>query len=41
MLYRKWATTKHDKAKNDAAKSKQRANTTKDITNAVKRTLNQ
>lgn len=33
---RKWATIKHDKAKNDAGKSKQRALLTNDITNAVK-----
>ncbi|KAF2015313.1 DUF28-domain-containing protein [Aaosphaeria arxii CBS 175.79] len=32
----KWATIKHDKGKNDAAKSKQRAIMTKDISNAVK-----
>ncbi|KAF2250706.1 YebC-like protein [Trematosphaeria pertusa] len=32
----KWATIKHDKGKNDAAKSKQRALLTKDISNAVK-----
>lgn len=35
-LCRKWATIKHDKGKADALKSKQRANLTKDITNAVK-----
>lgn len=33
---RKWATIKHDKAKNDAGKSKQRSLMTRDITNAVK-----
>ncbi|KAH7125619.1 transcriptional regulator-domain-containing protein [Dendryphion nanum] len=32
----KWASIKHDKGKNDAAKSKQRSQMTKDITNAVK-----
>ncbi|KAJ4287631.1 hypothetical protein N0V90_012334 [Kalmusia sp. IMI 367209] len=32
----KWATIKHDKGKNDAFKSKQRALLTKDISNAVK-----
>ncbi|KAF2734881.1 YebC-like protein [Polyplosphaeria fusca] len=32
----KWATIKHDKGKNDAAKSKQRAILQKDISNAVK-----
>ncbi|KAF2180231.1 YebC-like protein [Zopfia rhizophila CBS 207.26] len=32
----KWATIKHDKGKNDAAKSKQRSIMTKDISNAVK-----
>ncbi|KAJ8112537.1 hypothetical protein OPT61_g5120 [Boeremia exigua] len=32
----KWATIKHDKAKNDAGKSKQRSLMTRDITNAVK-----
>ncbi|KAK3217239.1 hypothetical protein GRF29_1g2391556 [Pseudopithomyces chartarum] len=32
----KWATIKHDKAKNDAGKSQQRALLTNDITNAVK-----
>ncbi|KAF1967360.1 YebC-like protein [Bimuria novae-zelandiae CBS 107.79] len=32
----KWATIKHDKAKNDAGKSKQRALLTNDITHAVK-----
>jgi YebC/PmpR family DNA-binding regulatory protein len=32
----KWATIKHDKAKNDAGKSKQRSLLTRDITNAVK-----
>lgn len=32
----KWASIKHDKGKADAAKSKQRALLTKDITNAVK-----
>jgi YebC/PmpR family DNA-binding regulatory protein len=35
-LYRKWASIKHDKAKNDAGKSKQRALLTRDITQAVK-----
>ncbi|KAF2471255.1 YebC-like protein [Lindgomyces ingoldianus] len=33
---RKWASIKHDKAKNDAGKSRQRAVLTKDICNAVK-----
>jgi YebC/PmpR family DNA-binding regulatory protein len=33
---RKWASIKHDKAKNDAGKSKQRALLTRDITVAVK-----
>ncbi|KAF2710701.1 YebC-like protein [Pleomassaria siparia CBS 279.74] len=32
----KWASIKHDKARADSAKSKQRSLTTKDITNAVK-----
>ncbi|KAF2855178.1 YebC-like protein [Plenodomus tracheiphilus IPT5] len=32
----KWASIKHDKAKNDAGKSKQRSLMTRDITNAVK-----
>ncbi|KAL6707035.1 hypothetical protein ACN47E_004787 [Coniothyrium glycines] len=32
----KWATIKHDKAKNDAGKSKQRSLMTRDISNAVK-----
>ncbi|KAF1834610.1 YebC-like protein [Decorospora gaudefroyi] len=32
----KWATIKHDKARNDAGKSKQRSLITRDITNAVK-----
>ncbi|KAF2024999.1 YebC-like protein [Setomelanomma holmii] len=32
----KWASIKHDKAKNDAGKSKQRSLLTRDITNAVK-----
>jgi YebC/PmpR family DNA-binding regulatory protein len=36
ILYRKWASIKHDKAKNDAGKSKQRAILTRDITQAVK-----
>jgi len=36
MRYRKWATIKHDKGKNDAAKSKQRSNLQKDIITAVK-----
>jgi YebC/PmpR family DNA-binding regulatory protein len=35
-MYRKWASIKHDKAKNDAGKSKQRALLTRDITQAVK-----
>ncbi|KAF1961072.1 YebC-like protein [Byssothecium circinans] len=34
--HNKWSTIKHDKGKADAAKSKQRALLTKDITNAVK-----
>ncbi|ORY03581.1 transcriptional regulator TACO1-like protein [Clohesyomyces aquaticus] len=34
---RKWASIKHDKAKNDAGKSKQRVLMTRDISNAVKR----
>jgi hypothetical protein len=33
----KWATIKHDKGKNDKAKSSQRQLCAKDITNAVKR----
>lgn len=32
----KWSSIKHDKAKNDAGKSKQRSLMTRDITNAVK-----
>ncbi|KAI4643445.1 uncharacterized protein J4E78_009914 [Alternaria triticimaculans] len=32
----KWSSIKHDKAKNDAGKSKQRSIMTRDITNAVK-----
>ncbi|KAG9204921.1 hypothetical protein G6514_010155 [Epicoccum nigrum] len=36
MINRKWATIKHDKAKNDAGKSKARMSATRDITNAVK-----
>lgn len=35
----KWATIKHDKGKNDKAKSQARTLLTKDITNAVKREL--
>lgn len=35
-LYRKWASIKHDKAKNDAGKSRQRSLLTRDITSAVK-----
>ena len=36
IKYRKWSSIKHDKAKNDAGKSKQRAILTRDITIAVK-----
>jgi transcriptional/translational regulatory protein YebC/TACO1 len=36
ICYRKWASIKHDKAKNDAGKSKQRSLLTRDITLAVK-----
>ena len=36
IAYRKWASIKHDKAKNDAGKSKMRSLLTRDITVAVK-----
>jgi YebC/PmpR family DNA-binding regulatory protein len=35
-MYRKWASIKHDKAKNDAGRSKMRVLLTRDISNAVK-----